>query len=88
MTNSPKVKVNQRDLERVLLQLASVLKEGMDQGITQGWFHLPQSDHDALWLAASILQRSGQFPAYKLTFYHRGQGDDTCGVVFRCHESS
>lgn len=73
MTNSPKV--NPQDLERVLYQLASALQEGRNQG--------PKAD--ALWLA---LQRSGQFPDYKLTFYHRGRGEDTCGVVFGCHESN
>ncbi len=87
MTNSPKVKVKPADLQRVLLLLASALKEGQTQGIKQGWFHLPKGDHDALWLAASILQRSGQFPHYKLTFYHQGQDKETCGVVFRDYDS-
>lgn len=86
MTNSPKVKVEPAHLERVLNRLAFALMESQAQGIKQGWFHLPKGDHDALWLAASILQRSGQFPLYKLTFYHQGRDAETCGVVFRYHD--
>ncbi|MFN3361922.1 MAG: hypothetical protein ACK421_10925 [Pseudanabaenaceae cyanobacterium] len=82
MAHSSPPPVQRQDLERVLGQLAAALQTGLNQGIERGWFHLPSRDHDALWLAASILHRSGHFSQYKLTFYHQGKTPDTCGVLF------
>jgi hypothetical protein len=79
-----KVSVDKESLNRVLAQLTRAVQESLDQGIKNGLFHLPSGDRNALWVATDLIQKSGNFPNYKFTFYHlgKGEGTNTCAVTF------
>ena len=78
---------NQVDPERIqatLDLLVAAVQRGVEANIPHGLFHLPSQDHDPLWIACNLLQKSGAFPQYQFTFYHQGMGADTntCAVTF------
>jgi len=79
-----KVSIDKHNLNRVLEILTKALQDSTDEGIKNGLFHLPESDRNALWVASDLLEKSGKFPHYKLTFYHKGKGEgtNTCAITF------
>jgi hypothetical protein len=79
-----KVSIDKESLNRVLELFTKTLEDSANQGIKNGLFHLPDSDRNALWVASDLIEKSGKFPNYKLTFYHKGMGEgtNTCAVTF------
>ncbi len=79
-----KVSIDKASLNRVLELLTKALQDSSNEGIKHGLFHLPDSDRNALWVASDLIEKSGKFPNYKLTFYHQGKGEgtNTCAVTF------
>jgi hypothetical protein len=73
-------KAVQDALDRLVIAVQSAAKDNIQHGL----FHLPSNDHDALWMACNVLQKSGAFPQYQFTFYHQGMGEgtNTCAVAF------
>ncbi|NJK35138.1 MAG: hypothetical protein HC919_09385 [Oscillatoriales cyanobacterium SM2_2_1] len=67
-------------LKQVQQRILSALREGVPRGM----FHLPQRDRHLLMIATDLIQKSGQFPHYRFTFYHQGKGEgtDTCAITF------
>jgi hypothetical protein len=92
MENQPRPKapsvspsVDPELVQEALDRLVTAVHSAAQSNIQNGLFHLPASEHDALWVACGVLQKSGAFPQYKFTFYHQGMGEgtNTCAVSFR-----
>jgi hypothetical protein len=79
-----KVKVDKEAVTIAIEKLTTAIADASAQNIKQGLFHLPDSMHDALWVATDLIEKSQKFPNYKLTFYHKGMGEgsNTCAVTF------
>jgi hypothetical protein len=83
-TGKRKVKVDKEAVTEAISKLTEAIAEAATQNIKQGLFHLPDTMHDALWVATDLVEKSQKFPNYKLTFYHQGMGEGThtCAVTF------
>jgi hypothetical protein len=83
-TGKCKVKVDKEAVTEAIAKLTEAIAEATTQNIKQGLFHLPDTMHDALWVATDLVEKSQKFPNYKLTFYHQGMGEGThtCAVTF------
>ncbi len=83
-TGKRKVKVDKASVTEAIAKLTEAIAEAAAQNIKQGLFHLPDTMHDALWVATDLVEKSQKFPNYKLTFYHQGMGEGThtCAVTF------
>jgi hypothetical protein len=79
-----KVKVDKAAVTEAIAKLTEAIADAAAQNIKQGLFHLPDTMHDALWVATDLVEKSQKFPNYKLTFYHQGMGEGThtCAVTF------
>jgi hypothetical protein len=82
--NKRKVKVDKEAVTEAIAKLTEAIADAAAQNIKQGLFHLPDTMHDALWVATDLVEKSQKFPNYKLTFYHQGMGEGThtCAVTF------
>lgn len=83
-TGKRKVKVDKEAVTEAIAKLTEAIADAAAQNIKQGLFHLPDTMHDALWVATDLVEKSQKFPNYKLTFYHQGMGEGThtCAVTF------
>ncbi len=83
-SNAKRVKVNKEAVQAMVDKLVKALQEGAAANIKNGLFHADAKEHDALWVATDLIQKSQKFPNYKLTFYHKGMGEgtNTCAVTF------
>jgi hypothetical protein len=83
-TGKRKVKVDKEAVTEAIAKLTEAIADAATQNIKQGLFHLPDTMHDALWVATDLVEKSQKFPNYKLTFYHQGMGEGThtCAVTF------
>ena len=79
-----KVKVDKEAVTQAIAKLTEAIADAAAQNIKQGLFHLPDTMHDALWVATDLVEKSQKFPNYKFTFYHQGMGEGThtCAVTF------
>jgi hypothetical protein len=85
-----RVKVDKEAVTQAIEKLTTAIADAAANNIKQGLFHLPDTMHDALWVATDLVEKSQKFPNYKLTFYHKGMGDgsNTCAVTFIDKNSS
>jgi hypothetical protein len=76
--------IDRRDFDRVMARLKEALMDGIKNNIKGGLLHLPDRDRHALLVASDVIQKSQEFPNYKLTFYNKGMGEgtNTCAVTF------
>jgi hypothetical protein len=79
-----KIKVDKEAVAQAIEKLTAAIADAAANNIRQGLFHLPDTMHDALWVATDLVEKSQKFPNYKLTFYHKGMGEgsNTCAVTF------
>lgn len=79
-----RVKVDKEAVTEAIEKLTAAIADAAANNIKQGLFHLPDTMHDALWVATDLVEKSRKFPNYKLTFYHKGMGEgsNTCAVTF------
>jgi hypothetical protein len=69
---------------QMLKQVHGRIVAALQQGVPRGMLHLPQRERHVLMVATDLIQKSGQFPQYRFTFYHQGKGEgtDTCAITF------
>ncbi|WP_019498468.1 hypothetical protein [Pseudanabaena sp. PCC 6802] len=79
-----RIKVDKEAVTEAIEKLTAAIADAAANNIKQGLFHLPDTMHDALWVATDLVEKSRKFPNYKLTFYHKGMGEgsNTCAVTF------
>ncbi|MGQ9865584.1 MAG: hypothetical protein ACUVSQ_04760 [Pseudanabaenaceae cyanobacterium] len=79
-----KIQVNRAAVEAALQKLETAVQQAIAEGIQGGVYHLPASEHNALWVASDLLQKSGKYPQYQFRFYPKGMGEGThtCAVTF------
>ncbi len=83
-TTGKRLKVSKEAVNVMLDKLAQALQDGVNDNIKHGLFHASSDEHDALWVATDLMQKSNRFSRYTLTFYHQGMGEgtNTCAVTF------
>lgn len=83
-STSKRLKVSKEAVNMMLEKLTQALQDGVNDNIKHGLFHASSAEHDALWVATDLIQKSNQFPRYTLKFYHQGMGEgtNTCAVTF------
>jgi hypothetical protein len=84
METRPNPDLDPELVQTALDRLVEAVQSAVQSNIKNGLFHLPAADHDPLWVACGVLQKSGAFPQFKFTFYHQGMGEgtNTCAVSF------